>query len=231
MQMLVLSSDSALVSALQDVSKEFAIETQHIDDHERVADHLSRVKYAGLVVDLDTVPDVRSFMASVSESRTNKTAVVFAVATKIDHIEKALEGRAHFVLRRPVQPNAIRRTLRSAYDLLSGKHRRDFRHPAKLSISLAAIPQGAPVKGLTVNISSNGVAVTMPAPLKVAEAMRIALPLPDGSVVEANGVVIWSDQHGKAGLHFQCTTAETRIKLDAWLDTQFSLMNRGIGHS
>jgi hypothetical protein len=48
------------------------------------------------VLDLDPVPDARPFISSVYESRSNRTAVVFAVATKINHIEKALVGHAHF---------------------------------------------------------------------------------------------------------------------------------------
>lgn len=226
MNLLVLSADRLLVDTLTDVSREFEIETSHIENRQHASEQLNRVKYAGLVLDLDTIPDARPFISSVHESRSNKTVVVFAVATKIDNIEKALEGRAHFVLHRPVHPNAVRKTLRSAYDLLSGKHRRDFRHAANLSVTLAVIPKGTPIDGSTLNISSNGLAVVTPLPLKVAETMHIALTMPDESIVCANGVVIWSDQHGKAGLHFQCTTPEMRLKLDAWLDTQFAKVNR-----
>jgi hypothetical protein len=223
MHVLVLSADPSLVSTLTNVAREFAIKTQHIEDHQRASDLLNRAKYAGLVLDLDTVPSACPVIASMYESGTNRTAVVFAVATKIDHIEKALEGRAHFVLRRPVRPSAIRKTLRSAYDLLSGKQRRDFRHPTNLAVSLTAIPSGAAVEGSTLNVSSNGIAVVTPTPLNIAEAMHIALTLPDGFMVHATGVVIWSGQHGKGGLHFQCTSSETREKLDTWLDAQFAL--------
>lgn len=229
MNILVVSADPLLASTMSDVSEEFAIETQHIGDHEEAVERLNRARYVGLVLDLDTIPNPRSFIASVHQGRGNHTLVVFAVATKIDQIEKALEGRANFVLRRPVQAHAIRKTLRSAYDLLSGKQRRDFRHPANLPVSLTPIPSGMAVNGATVNVSSHGIAVVTPEPLKIADAMRISLTLPDAYVVEANGVVIWSDEHGKAGLHFQCTSAEMRERLDAWLDTQFARMDRPVG--
>jgi PilZ domain len=231
MNMLVLSADACLVGTLTDISREFAIETQHCDDHQRATDQLNREKYALLLLDLDTVPDSRFFISSMHESRSNKTALVFAVAAKIDHIQKALEGRAHFVLRRPIEPHAIRKTLRSACALLSGKQRRDFRHPANLAVSLAAIPAGTTIEGSTLNISSNGIAVVTPVPLKVAESMRFAVTLPDGSKVHADGVVIWSDHHGKGGLHFQCTGPEMRLKLDAWLDSQFSRVSGRISYS
>jgi len=227
MHVLVLSADLSLVNTLTDVSREFAIEIQHTEDYHRTSSLLNRANYAGLVLDFDTVPNACPVIASVYESRTNKTVVVFAVATKIDDVEKALEGRAHFVLRRPILPLTIRRTLRLAYDQLSGKQRRDFRHPANLAVSLAAIPLGAAVKGSTLNVSSNGIAVVTPTPLNVAQAMRIALTLPDGFTAHITGVVIWSDQHGKSGLHFQCTSPEVRERLDTWLDAQFTARDLG----
>ena len=229
MHVLVLSADPSLISTLSDVSREFAIETQHTDDHRHASNQLNRAKYAGLVLDLDTVPDARPFISNVFESPSNKTAVVFAVATKIDHIDKALVCRAHFVLRRPVKPQAVRRILRSAYDLLSGKQRRDFRHSANLAVRLTTVKSDETTDCTTINVSSNGIAVISPAPLKVAEAMHIELTLPDGFTVCATGVVIWSDQHEKGGLHFQCTTSEMREKLDGWLDSQFELVHSPAG--
>ena len=231
MHVLVLSADPSLVSTLSDVSREFAIETQHTDDHRHASNQLNHAKYAGLVLDLDTVPDAGPFIASVYESPTNKTAVVFAVASKIDHIDKALGGRAHFVLRRPVKPHAVRKTIRSAYDLLSGKQRRDFRHSANLAVRLTTVKSDETTDCTTINVSSNGIAVISPAPLKVAEAMHIELILPDGFTVCATGVVIWSDQHEKGGLHFQCTTSEMRERLDGWLDSQFELVHSPAGIS
>ena len=229
MNMLVVSADPSLVGTLTNISKDFAIEIQRIDNLEHASDQLNRTKYAGLVLDLETVPDPSLFISSLYENRINKVAVVFAVTTKIDHIEKALNGRAHFVLRRPIQPHVVRKVLVSAYDLLSGRQRRDFRYPANLAVSLAAIPSGTRIDGSTLNVCSNGIAVVTPVPLKVAEAMRISLILPDGFTVHANGVVIWSDQHGQAGLHFQCISPEMRLKLDAWLDTQFVFLNEWFG--
>jgi PilZ domain len=229
MHVLVLSADPWLVSTLTNVFREFGIQTQPMDDHRRASHQLNCAKYAGLVLDFDTVPSACPVIASMCESRTNKTAVVFAVATKIHYIEKALVGRVHFVLRRPIHPQAIRKTLRSAYDLLSGKHRSDFRHPAKLAVSLTALASEAAVEGSTLNVSSHGIAVVTPTQLQLAEAMHIALILPDGFTVHATGVVIWSDQHGKGGWHFQCTRPEMREKLDAWLDAQLALANpRGL---
>ena len=83
MHVLVLSADPSLISTLSDVSREFAIETQHTDDHLHAANQLNRAKYAGLVLDLDTVPDARPFIASVYDSPTNKTAVCLPLPPRL----------------------------------------------------------------------------------------------------------------------------------------------------
>jgi hypothetical protein len=86
------------------------------------------------------------------------------------------------------------------------------------------ITSGKNLQCLTTNISSNGMAVKTPVPLKLAETMDIALLLPQGGTVRATGIVIWDDKHGKCGLKLQCRGPEMRKKLDSWLDSQFAVV-------
>jgi hypothetical protein len=48
-----------------------------------------------------------------------------------------------------------------------------------------------------LNVSSNRIAPITPMALKIAQAMHVELTRPDGFIVHANGIVIWSGQHGK----------------------------------
>jgi hypothetical protein len=48
-----------------------------------------------------------------------------------------------------------------------------------------------------MNVSSNGMAVKTPVPLRLAETMDIVLLLPQTGTVRATGIVIWDDKHGK----------------------------------
>jgi len=76
---------------------------------------------------------------------------------------------------------------------------------------------------MTMNISSNGIAVKTPVSLKIAETMDIALLLPEPGTVRATGIVIWDDKHGTCGLKVQCSDPEMRKKLETWLDSQFAV--------
>lgn len=221
LHVLLLTADPSLVTAFSDVSKELGIEAEPSEDFQQVSDQLNKAKYEGIVLDFDTVSNARPVLASVRESRSNRNAVVFAIATNIKDAEQALEERAHFLLRRPIDTGSIRQTLDAAYDLMLGERRRHFRYATELAVELAIINTGARIQCSTINVSSNGMAVTTPIPFKLAETLDIALLLPDGETVRATGTVIWDDKHGKSGLHFQCRTVEMRHRLDSWLDSNF----------
>ena len=224
MQVLILTADQQLTETFTDVCKQFAIAAVPVNQVQQASDEINRTRYQGFVLDFDTVPNARLLVDIIRASPGNRSAVLFTVASSLGHVDRALSDDAHFLLRRPIQVSTIRKTIRNAYDLLTGKHRREFRCPASLRIRLTSTTSGASLECSTVNISSNGLGVTTPSPLKAADVLDITLTLPDGSPISATGIVIWDDQHGKSGLSYQCKSAEMREKLDSWLDSQFEMI-------
>jgi DNA-binding response OmpR family regulator len=222
LHVLLLTADPLLASTFTNLFGELNIEAHASDDSQHIADQLNRAKYEGIVLDFDTVSNARPVLANVRESRSNKNAIVFAVATNANHAEQALEDHAHFLLRRPIEIRAIRQTLGTAYDLMLGERRRHFRYAVNLQVGLTIIASGTSLQCSTINVSGHGMAVTNPSSFKLAETLDIALLLSDGFTVRATGTVIWDDKHGKSGLHFQCSTPEMRNRLDSWLDSQFA---------
>ena len=218
---LVLTADPLLLTTFSGVSSELGIQAESSDDSDEVSLQLNRARYEAVLLDFDTVSGAGPVLASVRESRSNKDTVVFAAATNATHIDQALQGRAHFLLRRPIEPAAIRRSLYAAYDLMLGGHRRHFRCAANLEVTPTIITTGRSFQCSTLNVSSNGMAVTSPISLKPAEMLNISILLPDNMTVYATGIVIWDDQHGKTGINFQFSEPEMRRTFDAWLDLRF----------
>ncbi len=223
MHILLLTADPLLTSAFIDESREIDIEAESVADSDGFSHQLSSAKYEGLVLDFDTVPAAISVLGRVRESRPNKDAVVFAVVTGADRRDRALQDGAHFLLQRPIESTEIKRTLHIAFDLMRGERRRYFRCAAELPVELMFITSNKSLQCMTMNVSSNGMAVKTPVPLKLAETMDIALLLPEAGTVRATGIVIWDDKHGKCGLKVQCSGPEMRKKLDSWLDSQFAV--------
>jgi hypothetical protein len=219
---LLLSADPLLITTFSGVSSELGIQAESSCDSAQVSQQLNRARYEAVVLDFDTVSGAAPVLASVRESRSNKDTIVFAAATNATNIDQALQGRAHFLLRRPIEALAIRRTLYAAYDLMLGGHRRHFRCAANLQVTLTIITTGRSFECSTINVSSNGMAVTTPLTLKPAEMLNIAIPLSDNTTVYATGIVIWDDQHGKTGINFQFSDPEMRRCFDSWLDLRFA---------
>jgi len=222
LHMLLFTTDPLLVASFKNASRELGIEAEFSQDCQQVSDHLNHAKYEGVVVDFDTVSNARPVLASVRKSPSNQNAVLFAVATNFTDAQQALEDHAHFLLQRPIEASAIRQTLDVAYDLMLGERRRNFRNAVEIPVLLTIITSGTSIECSTINISSNGMAITTPVPFNLAEPLDVAVFLSKGVTIRATGLVIWNDTHGKCGLQFQCKTPEMRHQLDSWLDSQFA---------
>ena len=224
LHVLVLTSDPILRGTFTRLSDELGIEAHASSVAGHASDRLTEAKYEGVLLDFDTIVDARPILRRVKESASNKNAIVFAVATERWEAERALHDQAHFLLQRPIDYVTMRHTLHTAYDLMRSERRRYFRCAALLPLQLTTLSRQ--LQCSTINVSSNGVAIETPEPLKLGAPVDLALSLPDGSKVRAQGVVIWDDKHGKAGLHFHCRSPEMRQKLDCWLDEQACSGNR-----
>ena len=220
MRAFLLTTDPLLVSTFIDVSQQFGIEAQCSGDLRNVSQQLNNTKYEALVLDFDTAA-AEAVLEDVRKSRGHHNAVIFGVASNSDVRDRVLHEGVHFLLKRPIQSEEIKRTLDVAYDFMLGERRRYFRCTAELPVRITVGRLASTLECTTLNISSDGMAVNIPVPLALAETLTIALTLPNGFVVNASGIVIWDDRHGKCGLKLQCKGQESRRELDSWLNTRF----------
>lgn len=97
LHLLLLTVDPLLVTTFTGASKELGIEAQSTEDSHQLSEHLNRAKYEGVVLDFDTVSDAHPALASVRESRSNKNAIVFAVASSPKQMDDASTPRTFSV--------------------------------------------------------------------------------------------------------------------------------------
>jgi len=224
LHVLVLTLDPILSRTFRTLSDELGIEAHTSSVAQQAAHRLTEAKYEGVLLDFDTIRDAHPILKKVKESASNKTAIIFAVATERREAEQVLQNHAHFLLQRPIDHFAMRHTLHTAYDLMRTERRRYFRCAARLPLELTTSSQK--IQCSTINVSSNGMAVEKPEPLPLGGQVDLVLSLPDGFKVRATGVVIWDDRHGKSGLRFYCGSLEMRKQLDRWLDEQATRENQ-----
>ncbi|GAC1436636.1 MAG: hypothetical protein NVS1B11_36140 [Terriglobales bacterium] len=220
---LMVTLDPWLARTFTSLSGELGVDSELSSSLTGIPDELDSMKYEAVLIDFDTLSEPWQILASVRESRSNKDALVFAVATAATQKQQAFQQGAHFVFQRPLTVVEMRRGLLNAYDRMVGERRRCFRCTAELSVVLIKGISGPRFQCKTMNISSTGMAIKSESQLMPGERLFVGIRLPDGFAVEGTGIVIWDDKHGKSGLSMQCGTPEMQAKLDSWLDVQFSV--------
>jgi PilZ domain len=204
------------------------IRTEVCLDVQKAVERVSRKKFEAVVLDFDYFADESVLIETLRQSWAHRNAVTLAVASDDSAKERARIQAVRFVLERPFVPSQVARVLRSAYAGMLEDRRRYFRVPVALNISLR--PRGKdPIQCRTKNVSRDGMAVTMPSRLTIGEVLDVVFALPTpGPLVIAQAEVIWSDKHGKAGLHLDFANSGTRERIFEWLDGELrSLLARG----
>ncbi len=219
---LLVTPDPYLVNNFSAACRELGIDAQSSAVDSDIPEELGQAKYEAILVDFDTVPKTPAIMSGIRESRGNRNALVFAVATNTAHRHQALLQGANFIFERPLDLNEMRRVLHAAYDLMARESRRYFRCTAEIPVLLGQGHAVADMKCTTMNISSSGMALKTPSALCPGDAIQIALFLPGaGQPVRASGTVVWDDKHGKTGINFQCGVPRDQSEIDAWLNARF----------
>ena len=218
---LVLTTDSWLNSAFTKSAAEFGLETHLARTASVASGQLSRTKYEAVILDFDTIAQTSSVLAEIRKSPSNKTAVVFAVATDYLCMKAAAQDGANYLLCRPIDRAQIKRNLAAAHETMLSEKRGYFRYSTRLPVSL--IRNGSDnIQCTSINISRGGVGIETPVALTVGEWVRISFKLPEEAYIESDSQVIWDDGHGKSGIHFEDMNSEMQVKLYSWLDNQFA---------
>jgi hypothetical protein len=220
---LLLTHEEKTMASFHAVCEELGIAAEPVPPANEIALHLDEQKFAAVIVDFDDPDAAEESLLALRQSKINKHAVIVAVVTNTKNLERALKCRAHFVVRRPFEMAELQRTLRSAYDFMLANQRRQFRCSIVLPVRLRMVRSGAVFECSSVNISSNGIAVSGSMRMKQFDSLDLEMVLPDGFVVLATGIVIWEDKQGKCGINFQVRTPEMRQKLDSCLSAHQAL--------
>jgi hypothetical protein len=105
---------------------------------------------------------------------------------------------------------------------MTRERRKYFRCGAEFPVLLNR--GGAELQTTAINVSSDGIALNTPTPLKPGERVRLTLFLPGHShnpQGKGTGTVVWDDKHGKTGFCLEYRGPLDQQELDTWLDSRF----------
>jgi PilZ domain len=213
---LLVSKDAAAIKPISESMQQLAISTEVCSEVSIAPFLLNRRKFGATIVDLRVGEQARAFLEKVRHSPSNRTSVMFAISDSDAETAVGFKDGSNFVLRRPLTESSIDQILRAAYGLILREHRRYFRCPVEVPVTLRR-PGMTEVRAHVVNISEGGIAIITSALLKPGIEVRVECTLPGcESPFAGESTICWC-RKGHIGLQFISLSEEIRAELHDWL--------------
>ena len=216
---LLVSEDPATIQQFSHALEELSISPDVCREVPAAVGLLNRRKFEAVIVDLQLGQQCGLILDEVRASRSNRTAVTFAIAGSDVEGTASFRRRASFVFERPFSVQSIRNTLKPAYGLILRERRRYYRCPAAVPVTVlrTTMPD---VRCASLNISEGGMALSTLVPLSIGEQVQVQFTLPGHEVpFSAESTVCWL-KPGLLGVHFVSLSQEHKFELQGWLSAK-----------
>jgi CheY-like chemotaxis protein len=212
---LLVSADPVTIHQVSHALQELSISSDVCQEGPASIRLLNCRKFDAVVVDLQLGEQAGVILNEVRSSKSNRTAVTFAISAS-DAEGPTFQKRSAFLFERPLSTESIRSTLKPAYGLILRERRRYFRYPVVIPVTI--LRQGMPeVRCYSVNISEGGMAVSTFVPLSPGEEVQVQFTLPDHTVpFLAESRICWW-KSGRLGVRFVSLSQEYKCELQGWL--------------
>jgi CheY-like chemotaxis protein len=179
-------------------------------------------KFDAVIVDLQLEKQSGGILDEVRLSKSNQTAVTFAISGSDEESTSEFRKKAAFVFERPLSKQSIHSTLKAAYGLILRERRRYFRYPVTIPVTI--VRQNLPaLHCYSVNISEGGMAVSTFVPLTAGEDVQVEFTLPGQQApFLAESKICWW-RTGHLGVRF-VSLGERKSELQGWLSQKLEEM-------
>jgi ActR/RegA family two-component response regulator len=213
---LLVSNDAVTIKQLSESMQQLDMSPEVCAEVPTALSQLNRRKFDAVIVDLQLGGQANAILEKVHLSPSNRTAVTFTISASDAESASAFKAGSNFVLRRPLSPASIDRSLKVAYGLIVRERRRYFRCAVEIPVGICP-PAQAEIHGQTINISEGGLAVTTSASLGPGIKVQVQFTLPGHeSQFAAEAAVCWCYESG-IGLQFTSLSPDLTSELQEWL--------------
>jgi len=217
LEFVLVSSDYATMQAVSKGVKKFGAKFVLVPTAHDARESLNRRKIDGLFVDME-VPGALGLIESTRKGGSNNKAVIFACIGNAKESTQILSAGANFLLRKPLNEEAVALHITISKDLLLRERRRYFRHAVNLPVSLK--DGEAEQQARMTDLSGGGMAVRTTKPLKRGAILEFAFELSMGLHIHGKGQVAWVSSDGQAGILVQMVRGRGSEYLDSWLEAR-----------
>jgi hypothetical protein len=213
---LLVSADPVTIQQVSHALQELSISPDVRQEVPASIYRLNRRKFDAVVVDLLLGEQAGVVLDEVRSSKSNQTAVTFAIGSSDAAATAAFCRKSGFLFERPLSTESIRSTLKPAYGLILRERRRYFRCPVAIPVTILRQSM-LEVRCNSVNISEGGMAASTFVPLRAGEDVRVQFTLPDHQVpFVAESTICWW-KTGHLGVRFVSISDEHKADLQIWL--------------
>jgi len=215
---LLVCPDKAAASLLKGVLEDLKLEVEVCESLERAAVRLSQDRFDALILDCESLSEVRHLLSSTETARQQNATLTVAILQNQDNLRELFSLGANFVIYKPVTRERAVNSLRAARGLMR-KERRGSRRAtvyAHASIDYASAEQQ---KATLVDLGEDGLSMNFGKKLPPSGKVYFQFQLPGQSGnVRLSGQVMWQDWNGRAGIQFKDVPQASRRLLREWLE-------------
>jgi CheY-like chemotaxis protein len=221
LEFLLVSNDYATLTAVSGGVKKYGAKFALVPTAEAARDYLDRKKIDGVFVDMQ-LPGSLELIEGVRKGASNAKVAIFACVESARQSTATLNAGANFLLRKPLNVDAVGLHITIAKEIMLRERRRYFRHPVNLPVTLK--DGEAEQHARIVNLSEGGMAVRGVKLLKQATGIEFWFELALGAEISGKGLVAWTSSEGMAGILVHTLQGMGRGHLDAWLTAREQLL-------
>jgi hypothetical protein len=216
LEALIVSKDKTAVTAFRKVLVANNIHVNVLNSTEAANKELHGKAYDAVIIDCDDLDGAVNILHDIRQIENNRKAVVFALLHGKTTSKEAYELGSNFVLKKPLAPATVSRTVQAGRGLIMSDRRRHFRCPVGAVVSLKYGKKAA-IEGTVLNVSDSGMAVLIDAKETPSGKITVRFELPEsGTKISGTCLIQWASA-GKLGLRFVEMEPESRLELNRWL--------------
>jgi DNA-binding response OmpR family regulator len=215
MNALVVTDQEFLYRRLSGMLREFAIHAEPNRDPKDAQAQISNQGFDMILLDCD-IENAGQVVKAIRANPENQNTFVFAIASGFLRQSEMSRAGANLVLRRPINWQLAKRSLKAAQAMIIRERRIEIREKAKTLVQLSFVAQK--METLLIDLSETGMAVQSRHILKLNETVHIRFSLPGTlTVVQCKGRIVRSTKNGQMGIVFTAVDTANRAKIADWI--------------